>query len=149
MKRISRRDVLKLTTNGLLVGAGLLGLSGIIRFLGYETEAPASEYDLGRADNYPGPSRTLLPYIPAILIRDGTQFTALSLICTHLGCAVDENDAGFACPCHGSHYDGNGYVLKGPADRSLKKLRVEQLADNTCACTWISQPRSRNGPTQI
>ncbi len=130
MTIISRRDILKLATDGFLIGAGLLGLTGLVRFLGYETETAPSEYDLGPADNYSQP-RTLLPYIPAILIRDGTQFTALSLVCTHLGCTVEENVTGFACPCHGSRYDGNGYVLKGPADRPLKKLRVEQLADKT------------------
>ncbi len=131
MTKISRRDILKLTTDGLLAGAGLLGLGGLVRFLSYETDVPPSEYDLGPADNYPDPSRTVLPYIPAILIRNGAQFTALSLACTHLGCTVEEKGSEFDCPCHGSRYDSSGYVLKGPADRPLKKLRVEQLQDNT------------------
>lgn len=131
MTRISRRDILKLATNGLLIGAGLLGLGGLIRFLGYETDAPPSECDLGPVNNYPPQSRTLLPYIPAILIRNGEQFIAYSLVCTHLGCTVEQKGTEFSCPCHGSRYDSNGYVLKGPADRPLKKLRVVQQQDGT------------------
>ena len=127
---ISRRDFLKLTLDSLLAFAGLLGLGGLIRFLSYKTEPPQpSEYDLGPADNYAADSRTTLPEVPAVLIRSNGKFTALSLVCTHLGCTVGVQADGFACPCHGSHFNGDGYPVKGPATQPLKPLRVEQTTD--------------------
>jgi len=61
-----------------------------------------------------------------ILLRKDTGFYALSLICTHLGCTVTVTENGLACPCHGSLFDRQGKVLKGPADRALIQLPVEE-----------------------
>lgn len=51
---------------------------------------------------------------------------ALSLVCTHLGCTLNVTDKGLSCPCHGSLFDLGGNVLKGPAERPLHKMRVEE-----------------------
>ena len=126
-KPVSRRDFLKLAIQGLFTLGGALGLAGIVRFFSYESEPPQpTEYDLGPADNYEVGSRTVLPEIPAILIRDSNGFRALSLVCTHLGCTVGADPDGFTCPCHGSQYSLTGSVLLGPATSPLKSLRVEQ-----------------------
>jgi len=127
---ISRRDFLKLTLDSLLVFGGLLGLGGLIRFLSYKTEPPQqTEFDLGLADNYQPDSWTVIPAVPAVLIRSNRGFTALSLVCTHLGCTVGVQSGGFACPCHGSRFNRDGYPVKGPATAPLKTLRVEQTND--------------------
>lgn len=126
MSRISRRDLLKLTTTVLLSVSGLLGLDGLFHFLDYETEPPSkTTFDLGPAANYPIGSRSPVPDVPAVLIHDQNGFSALSLVCTHLGCTVEPKDNGFTCPCHGSRYDESGQVLRGPAQQALKRLRVE------------------------
>lgn len=126
MKKLSRREFLKLASNSLLGLSGVLGLGGLIRFLSFEMDPqPPSEYDLGLADDYPAGSRTLLMHIPAVLIRNDDGFLALSLVCTHLGCTVEQKDGQFECPCHGSRYDGVGYVTRGPSNTPLKRLRVE------------------------
>ncbi len=126
MSKLSRRDFLKLTTDGLLALSGVLGLGGLIRFLSYEMDpAPPTEFDLGPAANYPVNSRSLLLHIPAVLTHDPKNgFRALSLTCSHLGCTVEQKDTGFECPCHGSQYNDRGEVKKGPAKLPLKPLRV-------------------------
>jgi cytochrome b6-f complex iron-sulfur subunit len=127
---VSRRDFLKMTMDSLLVFGGLLGLGGLIRFLSYKTEPPqATEFDLGPAENYPSGSTKVFPEIPAVLINRDNKFTALSLVCTHLGCTVEVTADGFACPCHGSRFNSEGTPVKGPATTTLKTLRVEKTAD--------------------
>ncbi len=84
------------------------------------------EFDVGLASDYPPGSRSLIADVPAILIHNAGGFTALSLICTHLGCTVEQKDDGFACPCHGSRYNADGQVTRGPAPKALRVLRVEQ-----------------------
>lgn len=127
---ISRRDFLKLSTHSLLTLSGILGIGGLIRYLSYQYDpTPPSEFDIGPAINYPVNSRTVIAHIPAIIIHDGEGLRALSLTCSHLGCAIEERNFGFECPCHSSRYDLNGVVLKGPAASNLKKLRIEESED--------------------
>jgi len=59
-----------------------------------------------------------------VLMRDGDAVYALGLVCTHLGCTVTVTSSGLSCPCHGSRFDRQGRVLKGPADRPLNRLKV-------------------------
>ena len=61
-----------------------------------------------------------------VLLRDHSGLYALSLVCTHLGCTVTVSAHGLACPCHGSLFDRQGRVLKGPADRALGRLKVAE-----------------------
>lgn len=88
-----------------------------------------TEFDLGLASDYPPGSRSLIADVPAILIHEVGGFTALSLICTHLGCTVEQKDDGFVCPCHGSRYNADGQVTRGPAQKALRVLPVEQNAE--------------------
>lgn len=56
------------------------------------------------------------------VLSDGRGgFVALSPICTHLGCVVDLEGRRLVCPCHGSTYDRDGSVLRGPAERPLSR----------------------------
>ncbi|CAJ2512402.1 Uu.00g054170.m01.CDS01 [Anthostomella pinea] len=44
-------------------------------------------------------------------------------VCTHLGCVPigEAGDyGGWFCPCHGSHYDISGRIMKGPAPLNLE-----------------------------
>ncbi|HRH59028.1 MAG TPA: Rieske (2Fe-2S) protein [Chitinophagaceae bacterium] len=73
----------------------------------------------------------------AILIRTGSgntasDFTALSLTCTHQGCTInyDQSTEEFKCPCHGSEFDINGNVLQGPASSPLTKFKIS-ISGNT------------------
>jgi cytochrome b6-f complex iron-sulfur subunit len=129
-KKISRRDFLKLVRTGLLTLSGLLGLGGLLRFLSYQSQPPTpTEFVLGAPADYAIGSRTVLPQVPALLVRTATGFTALSLVCPHLGCSVEPQSDGFTCPCHGSRFDPQGKLVRGPAEQGLTVLRLETEAD--------------------
>jgi len=61
-----------------------------------------------------------------ILVRRTSvdSYSAISLECAHLGCTVRVEGPQFRCPCHGSSYDADGSVLRGPADRPLRTFPV-------------------------
>jgi len=126
MTNFSRRDFLNLARDGFIYLSGALALGGLMRFLGYDSNpAPKTEFEIGAADDFPLGSRTLLTEIPAMLIHSPDGFVALSLICTHLGCTLEEDSRGFSCPCHNSAFDAEGGVTRGPAAKPLRRLRVE------------------------
>ncbi len=64
-----------------------------------------------------------------VLATTSSAFTAVSPICTHRGCTVDVHGPRLVCPCHGSTYDRDGHVLRGPAQRSLTRYRVTREGD--------------------
>ncbi len=129
MNKLSRRDFIKLSTNALFGLGGLLGLGGLFRYFNYYPPEAPVEFDLGDIANFPVGSRTVRSDIPAVIINRNGEIVAQSLVCTHLGCTLDESPTGFDCPCHGSRFDEDGNVLAGPAQKPLKTLRVELLED--------------------
>ena len=124
--KISRRDFLSLAWKVSLSLSALLGLDGVLRFLSYQAEPPRqTKFELGPIQDFPPGSRTVIPEAQAILLNESDVFVALSLVCPHLGCVVEENEGGFACPCHGSRFGKDGQLVRGPSADPLKKLHVE------------------------
>jgi Rieske Fe-S protein len=64
--------------------------------------------------------------------RDAGGIYALSLICTHAGCDISVDGSVSAgsidCFCHGSVFDAQGNVLRGPARTALTHLVVTEDA---------------------
>ena len=78
------------------------------------------------ATDFPPTTQTVLVDIPALVIHDENGFLAISLVCPHLGCTVEQKPNGFECPCHGSQFDHKGTVFRGPATTNLRPLRVDE-----------------------
>lgn len=55
---------------------------------------------------------------------------AVSAACTHLGCEVAWNPAeqSWDCPCHGSRFDTDGAVIRGPATQPLSAVKPHDKA---------------------
>ncbi len=67
-------------------------------------------------------------YLVARVSQD--TFNAMTAICTHEACTVTRFQSGtFQCPCHGSEYNTNGGVTKGPAPTALRRFNT-QFANN-------------------
>jgi len=56
-----------------------------------------------------------------IVVNKDNTTTVFTTYCSHLGCKINKmaNDR-LVCPCHGSEYDLNGNVIKGPAYKNLE-----------------------------
>lgn len=86
---------------------------------------------VGTASAYPAGTVKVFADQRIRVISTTEGVAAMSLICTHLGCVVSENADGFHCPCHGSKFDHDGYVLGGPAPRALHWLPISRAADGS------------------
>ena len=65
----------------------------------------------------------------AVSRDEAGALSAVSCICTHMGCTVGWNglEKTWDCPCHGSRFAADGAVLNGPAVKPLqaKAIRTE------------------------
>ena len=62
--------------------------------------------------------------VPTALVRTGdSTYSALDLRCTHQGAFVTASNAGWSCPAHGSAFDANGAVTRGPATTNLRTVK--------------------------
>ncbi|MCA9935573.1 MAG: Rieske 2Fe-2S domain-containing protein [Anaerolineales bacterium] len=128
MKRItfSRRQALR----GSLALSGLLVLNAVRKFLGYqEPTTEVRQLTLDVPEAYALGSATAVPGGHCWIVRDAGGVYAVTAVCTHLGCLVNEDEAGFACPCHGSRFRLDGGVTHGPAVRPLAHLAVSRTAE--------------------
>lgn len=78
---------------------------------------------------------------PTYLIVNNKEAIAdygLNAVCTHLGCVVPWNTSAnkFICPCHGSQYNNEGKVVRGPAPLSLALAHVSVDDDNVSLSPW-------------
>lgn len=73
---------------------------------------------------------------PLLVARTGQDnFTAHTAICTHQTCTITGfSNQLFVCPCHGSEFDTNGMVVRGPAAIALRAYST-QFANGTLTIT--------------
>lgn len=115
----SRRKFI--TTLTLLLASGGL----LVRYLTPRTSGKRPVLVSAVAADVPPDGALVFPAERLALMKDDGGFYALSLVCTHLGCTVIFAEDKLSCPCHGSLFDRQGAVIKGPADRPLVRMSVE------------------------
>jgi Rieske Fe-S protein len=120
-----RRDILGLASILAAAGAALFATIGMLRLPKAAVLAsPSKKFRVALPENLTSTDFYIPPGRNAAISSDEDGAYAVSLVCTHLGCIVKPAPDGFECPCHGSRFDSNGFVTKGPAPRGLPWLKV-------------------------
>lgn len=54
---------------------------------------------------------------------------AFSARCPHLGCEIEwnDNEGAWDCPCHGSCFNFDGSLKRGPARRGLDEVQIKVM----------------------
>jgi len=129
---IDRRDFLNEIAAGALciaaVGAAVVTIKYLSPNVLFE---PPTSFRIGAPDIYPLDSVTYIADQQVYITRTAQGFFALSAICTHLGCITQWKPELnlIACPCHGSRFNRDGLVVRGPAPRPLPHFAMSLLPD--------------------
>lgn len=153
---MGRRQFMNLLTFGSITGVALGALYPVVKYFippstggagGGLTAKDALGNDVIVSDflasHNPG-DRVLAQGLkgdPTYLVVEGDNSLAdygLNAVCTHLGCVVpwNANENKFICPCHGSQYNNEGKVVRGPAPLSLALVHADNVEDKVVFTTW-------------
>ena len=153
---MGRRQFMNLLTFGSATGVALGALYPVVRYFippssGSAGGGVAAKDALGNdvllskftAEHNVG-ERVLVQGLkgdPTYLVVEGDDAIAsygLNAVCTHLGCVVPWNasENKYMCPCHGSQYNNEGKVVRGPAPLSLALAHVDVNDDKVSLSPW-------------
>ena len=71
-----------------------------------------------------------LMYDLALHKHQDNSYTAVLLCCTHADTQLSASGEEFKCSAHGSRFDLDGRVLKGPAQKDLEQFPAETTKDD-------------------
>ena len=156
-EKMPRRRFIKVLWIALISVSVLEFFSVIIAFLtsggrkSGASERPKMKV-LAKVEDIPFDSVTAFRSDRLYLVRmkDG-GLLALSLQCTHLGCAISWNkDSGeFDCPCHASSFNTIGEVISPPAPRALDTYALKIEGGLIKADLSKAQKRSSFNKSQV
>ncbi|NTW55210.1 MAG: Rieske 2Fe-2S domain-containing protein [Chlorobaculum sp.] len=93
-----------------------------------------NELTVGKASEVPAGSGKIYQFNAdkVIVVNHGGTLTAVSAVCTHLGCLVHWEEAAneLACPCHGAKYKQTGEIISGPQPKALKQYKAKIDGDS-------------------
>ncbi|MBL8680403.1 MAG: Rieske 2Fe-2S domain-containing protein [Myxococcales bacterium] len=84
-------------------------------------------------------ARRILAVERLIVARDARGLFSMSATCTHSGCLVELDDAGYLCPCHSSRFGDDGAVANGPATQPLAHYALCVRSDGTLVVDVFTQ----------
>ncbi len=86
----------------------------------------------GKQHTFPFNKNKTVAFNGGFIVVTKPEIRVFSAHCTHLGCKIDKMQGDrLVCPCHGSEYDLEGKVLKGPAYRDLTEMKASISEDAT------------------
>jgi cytochrome b6-f complex iron-sulfur subunit len=118
--------VLASACGGDATGPGGNGAPGPVP-AGVQVDGRTLRIDLSVATGLQAPNGFLIVAQPsAVVVHLGnSDFRAFTAVCTHSGCLVSTFANGrITCPCHGSQFDTQGQVVRGPAPSPLRSFPV-------------------------
>ena len=120
------------------VGVGFLGSSLPVAIAACSPKSVSGQFEAVGAISELDASGQLLnenaAVGPVLVIRDPNNsdtLLAVNPVCPHAGCNVSwrADETYFACPCHGSKFEANGAVARGPAREPLGAYEVKLEAN--------------------
>jgi cytochrome b6-f complex iron-sulfur subunit len=153
---MGRRQFMNLLTFGSATGVALGALYPVVNYFippssggtgGGTTAKDAAGNDVIASEylaSHPAGDRSLVQGLkgdPTYLVVQQDKTLAsygLNAVCTHLGCVVpwNQSENKFICPCHGSQYNAEGKVVRGPAPLSLALAHADVTDDKVVLSNW-------------
>jgi Rieske Fe-S protein len=135
---ISRRDFIKRTAAGIIIGGVALTVPDIGKMFAGSPKGKVYKTGGEMVIKLSDPQNSALANVGGSILLDDenmlirtsqTQFEAINLICRHKGCTVELSGDQFVCPCHGSEYDITGKVTHGPSKANLRTWETKYDPD--------------------
>jgi Rieske Fe-S protein len=137
-------DDVQVPRQHVIRGAGLVLTAGALAACGSESDKPAASSESSSSSapaEAPGGAIAKTADVPVgsgVIVDDivvtqpvAGEFKAFSSSCTHKGCAVNKvADGTIDCPCHGSKFNLDGSVAKGPATAPLEAKTITVSGDS-------------------
>ena len=153
---LGRRQFMNLLTFGSITGVALGALYPVVKYFippssGGAGSGVTAKDALGNdivvseyLASHPAGDRSLAQGLKGdptyVVVKDGGEIAnyGINAVCTHLGCVVPWNasENKFICPCHGSQYNDEGKVVRGPAPLSLALAQAEVQDDKLIFSEW-------------
>lgn len=116
-QKISRKQFFKWIFNLLLLPFGFLWYKSVERQEAQQIQDVILPKDLPRGVSF---------HNKVIVVNTNDEFKIYSSRCSHLGCTINKIEGDkLVCPCHGSTYNLEGSVTKGPASKALQELQYK------------------------
>ncbi|AFZ48842.1 Rieske Fe-S protein [Dactylococcopsis salina PCC 8305] len=152
---MGRRQFMNLLTFGSITGVALGALYPVVRYFIPPSSSGAgagvtAKDELGNdilasefLGKHPAGDRALAQGLKGdptyVIVTEDEEIASygLNAVCTHLGCVVPWNasEGKFICPCHGSQYNAEGKVVRGPAPLSLALVNSDVNEDGNIVFT--------------
>ena len=127
--KITRRSFMEWGFSWVLGAVSLAVFLAAVMRMSFPSLLPgkSGKFKIGTREDFPQGTTKYFKDQKVYVFADEEGVSAMSAVCTHLGCIVNEEETQFVCPCHGSRFDLNGKVLQGPAPKSLPWYDVSSM----------------------